>query len=807
MNNLRNLEQKRTNYFSKLTFISAFILYFFGLPKAIYSQNTSGMTDANVVGHVVCEDQHIPFASVGIKGTTIGTATDATGHYQLIDLPLGNHTLFVSMTGYKPKEHQITLEIGKTIEVKFDIEKDVLNINEVIVSASRSDQKRFEVPVIVNTLSTKLINATQSLTLGEGLNFSTGLRLENNCQNCGFSQVRMNGMEGPYSQILINSRPIFSGLAGVYGMELIPTNMIEKIEVVRGGGSALYGGNAIAGTVNIILKEPKTNRFEVGTNYGMTGYNTNGEATPDYSVNFNASVVSDEAKSGASVYGFSRKRNVYDANSDGFSELASLENLTFGARAFHKFGYRDKLSIDYFGIKEQREGGNMHDYSLHERDIAESLTHDMNVAGINYDRFFREYDMLTLYASGQLLNRDSYYGAEQSLSDYGYSQGTTYNVGAQYKLHLENGSLIIGVENTSDLLKDMKLGYLDLDSVVIDWSDSSVTYPRYDNIVVADQSSVTTGAFAQYDISINQFKASIGARIDNYTIEDFAHEAKDVKTNTVASPRLSAMYNILPVLQLRGTYSQGYRAPQIFDEDLHIEISALRQVTHQNHPDLKQESSHSYLLSLDFNKLIGTTFTGILVEGFYTQLDGAFANELGEPDESGNLIYTRVNSTGALVQGLNVELRLKPTANIEFSSGFTSQSSKYEEVQYWGSKKFLRTPNQYGFFNLDYGLKKGLSLSANANYTGSMSVLYQGIEDKPVDNNGLLDSESFFDLGLKFTYTIKRGGVACQFFGGVKNIFNSFQSDFDSGIARDSAFVYGPLTQEPFILELNLATC
>jgi outer membrane receptor for ferrienterochelin and colicins len=90
------------------------------------------------------------------------------------------------------------------------------------------------------------------VTLSEGLSFSPGLRIENDCQNCGFSQVRMNGMEGPYSQILINSHPIFSGLAGVYGLELIPTNMIERIEVVRGGGSALYGSNAIAGTINII---------------------------------------------------------------------------------------------------------------------------------------------------------------------------------------------------------------------------------------------------------------------------------------------------------------------------------------------------------------------------------------------------------------------------------------------------------------------------------------------------------------------------------------------------------------------------
>ena len=782
------------NYFKRKA--TVFLLFFclFGYQKAIYSQKLLDNTDANIVGHVVSMGQHIPFASIGLKGTTIGTSTDATGHYHLIDMPLGNQTVFVSVIGFKPQERQVLLEKGTTIEVKFDLVEDVLNIEEVIVSANRSEQKRMESPVIVNTLSPKLINATQALTLGEGLSFSPGLRLENNCQNCGFSQLRMNGMEGPYSQILINSRPIFSGLAGVYGMELIPTNMIEKIEVVRGGGSALYGGNAIAGTVNIIMKEPKFSGFEAGSNYALSGYNTEGKASHDYSVNFNASVVSDDARSGASVYGFSRKREIYDANNDGFSELAPLANLTFGGQIFHKFDYRDKLTIDYFGIKEQREGGNMQDYTLHERDIAESLTHDMNVGGLKYERYLREYDMLTLYASGQLLNRDSYYGAEQSLADYGNSKGITYNLGAQYKFHLDNGSLIVGVENTTDLLKDMKLGYLDLDSVIIDWSDSSITHPRYDNTLVADQSSVSSGAFAQYDITINQFKASIGARIDNYMIEDFAHKTEAVKSNTVVSPRLSAMYNILDGLQLRSTYSQGYRAPQIFHEDLHIETSGLRQVTHENDPNLKQESSQSYLLSFDYNRLIGTTYTAVLLEGFYTVLDDAFANELGDPDESGNVIYTRVNSSGAKVQGINVELRLKPNSMFEFSSGFTSQISEYKEVQDWGTKKFLRTPNQYGFFMLNYQLMKDLSLSANANYTGTMSILYEGVEDKPVDLNGLIESESFFDLGLKLNYTLKLGNADCQVLGGIKNIFNSYQSDFDSGIERDPAYVYGPLS-------------
>ncbi len=754
-------------------------------------------TDANVFGHVLSTDSegHLSFANIQVKGTTIGTTTDETGHYQLINLPEGKHVLLVTYIGYKPKEIEITIKKGETKEVNFTLERDALGIDEVVVSADRGEQKRAEAPVIVNTISPKLFNTTQSVTLGEGLNFSPGLRLENNCQNCGFSQVRMNGMEGPYSQILINSRPIFSGLAGVYGLELIPSNMIEKVEVVRGGGSVLYGSNAIAGTINIILKDPRTNSYEAGTNYALTGIGvkgTGGEA-PDYSLNFNTTLVSDDHKTGMSLYGFTRKRELFDANGDSFSELAPLENLTLGMRIFHRFGLRDKLAFDFFGINEQRDGGNKQDYPLHERDIAEALTHKMKVVGLTYERFFREYDLLSVYASGQFLNRDSYYGAHQSLKDYGNSKDNTYNIGLQYKALFGNTTLVGGVENTGGFLLDKKLGYPDLENAEIDFSDSTINYTHTKNTVVADQSSITTGVFAQYELKLHKLKVVAGARFDHYEIKDLANEGAEPKAGNVISPRISFMFDIVNSLQARLSYSQGYRAPQIFDEDLHIETSGSRQVIHQNDPNLKQETSHSITASFDFNELIGTVYTGFLVEGFYTKLIDAFANEFGEPDENGTVIYTRVNSDGgAVVQGVNMELKLKPLKYFSLTSGFTLQTSKFEIPQEdFNEKRFFRTPNQYGFFAIDWDFNKNFRLSTTGYYTGSMLVPYFGTENP---NGELRESNSFFDLGIKLSYKVKLNGATAEFLGGLKNIFNSYQNDFDKGIDRDPAYIYGPLS-------------
>lgn len=129
---------------------------------------------------------------------------------------------------------------------------DVFMLDQFVVTSSKSEVKRRESPSLVNVMTGKLLTSVGACSLADGLDFQPGVRVENDCQNCGFTQVRINGLDGHYSQILMNSRPVFSALTGVYGLEQIPANMIDRIEVMRGGGSALFGSSAIGGTINII---------------------------------------------------------------------------------------------------------------------------------------------------------------------------------------------------------------------------------------------------------------------------------------------------------------------------------------------------------------------------------------------------------------------------------------------------------------------------------------------------------------------------------------------------------------------------
>ncbi len=762
-------------------------------------------TDANIIGHVVCNGEHIPFASVYIKGTTIGITTDESGHYQLIDLPEGEFTVVAQSLGYKNEEVIINIVSGETKEIKFSLEEDVLGLEEVVVTGDRNKTNRSESSTIVNTISPKLFSTIQGITLSEGLNYCPGVRLENNCQNCGFSQVRMNGMEGPYSQILINSRPIFSGLAGVYGLELIPSNMIERVEIIRGGGSALYGSNAIAGTINLILKDPINNSYELGVTGGLAGIGMDNSGGPagDYSINLNTSLVSADNKTGMSLYGFYRNRNPFDANGDDFSEISSINNITVGTRAYHRFGTKSKLIADFFTINEKRRGGDRFAYPVHEANIAEAVEHNIITGALTYEHYLRKTDLFSIFVSGQGVDRDSYYGANRSLSDYGHTDDFTYTIGAQYLANFENSKLTLGVENDGSWLIDKKLGYLDIENAVI-VDDTIVNIPHADNVTIANQSTLTSGIFAQYEVDIKRLKVSIGARYDSYNISDNVNEGTD-KSGNVLSPRVTFKYDVAKPIQARLSYSQGYRAPQIFDEDLHIETSGSRRVIHENSPDLKQETSHSFMASLDYNKKIKNINFSFLLEGFYTKLIDPFANEYSTPSEDGTVIYTRINAEGgAIVKGINMELNLVPKKGISFVAGFTIQKSGYENAQEFNEKDFFRTPADYGYFTFDWIVNKSWGVSTTADYTGKMLIPYFGNNQPNPDVGELRESGRFFDLGLKFRYNIKLNGATLQLYTGVKNILNSYQDDFDYGIDRDPAYIYGPLNPRTIYFGVKL---
>jgi outer membrane receptor for ferrienterochelin and colicins len=751
----------------------------------------SFFTDINaqtytIKGTVTSEGEELPYVHVMLKGTNLGVVTDESGFYQMSGVPGGSHVVEAQAVGYK--KESVPVQIDEQEEfVKFELMPDVMQLEQIVVTASRNEVNKNDAPVVVNTLTPENLNAGHSVSVVDGLNFLPGLRTENNCQNCGFTQLRMNGMEGAYSQILINGRPLFSSLAGVYGLEILPAGMIDRIEVIRGGGSALYGSNAVAGTVNILTRDPINNTYAVKINHMFTGVGIKGvDPAQDYMVNFNNSLVGNNAKNGMSLYGFYRKRSPFDANGDGFSELARIKNLTLGGRFYQRIGLKSKLTADLYVANENRRGGNKFNAPLHETDIAEAVDHTISSASLTFDRFFREVDKFSAFVSAQHVDRDSYYGANQALDAYGHTRDLTYITGVQYNAQIDRLMLISGIENQGGFLNDAKLAHRY-------FNEENNAWVHVPSTSIANQMTNTSGSFIQADYNWGKLKTSVGLRYDHYMIHDLDNESAQISGDVVI-PRVNLLYALTESLELRLNYSEGYRTPQVYDEDLHVETSGARKIIHRNDENLKQEDSHSSMASVSWHPEFGKHHVEFLSEAFYTRLNDPFTNEFGEPDENGKVIYTRTNADGyAHVYGVNLELNWHYDDMVNLSSGFTFQNSEYSTEQEFGEKRFFRTPDNYGYFTAQIMPVENWKFTLTENYTGKMLIPYFGHEIVDPVAGELRTTPKFWDTGIKACYKMSFDKLDFHVFAGVKNIFNAYQDDFDTGINRDPAYIYGPM--------------
>lgn len=752
-----------------------------GIPRAAYAEEPASSSDANIIGHVTDRhtDEHLPFIHISLKGTTIGTMTDETGHYFLKNLPEGDFTVEVHAVGYKTVRRNVALKKGVTVELNFEIEEDLIALDGVVVSANRNETTRRMAPTLVNVMDMKTFEATNSSCLAQGLNFQPGVRVENNCQNCGFQQVRINGLDGPYTQILIDSRPIFSALSGVYGLEQIPANMIERVEVMRGGGSALFGSSAIAGTINIITKEPVRNSGQVA----HTLTNVGGSATWDNNTTLNASLVTDNHKAGLYLFAQNKERSAYDADADGFSELPKLNNQTLGFRSFVKPGTYTKLTFEYHHLQEFRRGGDEVSRPPHEVEIAEQTKHTINTGGLKLDYFApNEKHRLSVYASMQHIHRDSYYGGGHDLNAYGRTKDLTWVAGAQYNYLFDRclflpAELTGGVEYNQDDLNDNMWGY------------GRQTHQR---IHIAS-------AFLQNEWKNQQWGFLIGARVDKHNLMD----------HVIISPRANLRFNPTENLNFRASYSFGFRAPQAFDEDLHIAnvggtVSMIRLAE-----DLSEEKSQSLSLSADMYRHWGAWQGNLLVEGFYTSLSDVFAlRQLGIVD--GILMNERYNESGARVYGLTVEGKLAYRNRVQLQLGMTVQNAEYKEARNWSDdetlgeeKRMFRTPYAYGYFTLGVQATEHLNLNLTGTYTGSMLVEHRA---GYIDRDRTEKTPDFMEVNFKASHDFHLyKNVTLEVSAGVQNIFNAYQRHFDQGPDRDSGYMYGPATPRCYFAGLKVS--
>ena len=215
-------------------------------------------TDAMLFGDVKSKTtgKHLPYVQIQVKGTKLITNCDKSGHFQLANLPEGEQTIVASFVGYKPQELKVMMKRNEGTEVYFFLEEDEQELGQVVVTGTRTQHFLKDVPIRTEVLTSQALINKNAQNLYEALEGVPGIRVEQQCQFCNFSMVRMQGLGAEHTQVLIDGEPIYSGLAGVYGLSQMGTNDIDRLEIVKGAGSALYGSSAVAGAINIITKEP-----------------------------------------------------------------------------------------------------------------------------------------------------------------------------------------------------------------------------------------------------------------------------------------------------------------------------------------------------------------------------------------------------------------------------------------------------------------------------------------------------------------------------------------------------------------------
>ncbi len=773
------------------------VLIIFLLPFYLASQTYRG--------HVHNEEgEALIGASVEDPTSTTGVITDSQGAFSIRLSPQSTE-LIIRHIGYR----SLRLELGDSSE-HYDVilKKDPLGLEEVVVSGSRQGVAQSQNPIIVQTLQPELFQQINAISLAEGLNFSPGLRVENNCQNCGFTQLRMNGLDGAYSQILLNSRPVFNGLMSVYGLELIPAHMIERVEVVRGGGSSLYGGNAIGGTVNIITKEPNQTHVELQSMVQGIGLQS-----IEHNESLGLSWSSKDQKTGLQAFAFHRNRDAWDANNDGFTEITELQNLSLGLSAFWKPRKRSKLSLDLYRISEYRRGGSDLDLKPHQSTIAEQLDHEIYNANLSWESLSKDgRHLFAVYTSVLSTQRASYYGAggriigpQDSITDadllalnaYGNTQDLNFVGGIQYHLYArDDWQLSLGSEfQKNEVLDEM---------------------PGYERLI--NQASNNLGNYIQTQYQpLKNLKIQGGIRLDlNYLKGTYRLVERDFdqdKRFINFSPRLNIRYSLAQNWVIRSSYARGFRVPQVFNEDLHIETVGGAALFIQLDENLNSEESHSVNLSLEKLVVNNLSEHKLTLLGFHTQLLNPFVLIDREGLSNGTAVQTKSNGDRAYVAGFSLDYQAAWKHGLQIQASLTGQEAEYlspqvlwaseSENQSVTSREFLRSPNWYGYIQSSYKLSKAWQVDASLNYTGSMWL--SRLKNPETEAVEVLRSPDFWDLQAAVQYQWKASEQwKAEFKFGLKNIFNAYQKDLPRGADRDASYIYGPILPRTAFLSIRL---
>jgi outer membrane receptor for ferrienterochelin and colicins len=688
-----------------------FLFSFFYTITAGYAQHTG-----EVIGIVRDGSTPVPFASVALLGTFYGSSADSLGRFRIESVPHGAHTLVISAIGYKPFRQQVAVRSGKSEILAVQLVAESGQLDEVVVTGTMKEVSKLASPVPVDLIPQKFLLKNPVPSIFESLSYVNGVRPQVNCNVCNTGDIHINGLEGPYTMVMIDGMPIVSGLSTVYGLNGIPVSLIERVEIVKGPASSLYGSEAVGGLINIITKS--VDRAPV---LAADVFSSNWlDLSVDLSTKFK---VADRISSLIGVNYFNYK-NPVDKNGDGFTDLTLQNRISL----FNKWSFsrRDnrQANIAFRYLYEDRWGGQMN-WSAANRGgdevYGESIyTKRLEVLG-SYQLPIKE--KVTLQYSLNSHNQNSYYGVTSYMA-------TQRIVFAQvvWDKTIRNHSVLAGLP--------FRYTY---------YNDNTPATSGADGRDKADHIYLP-GIFVQDEIALGRHSLLFGGRYDYNS-----------RHGNILTPRVAYKLTLNKTDAVRLNLGSGYRVVNLFTED-HAALTGARDVVIRE--ELKPEQSWNANLNFVKKIVIANSFIGVDASVFYTR----FSNRI-VPDYDTNpqqIIYDNLEGH-AVSKGISLNLDVNLYMPLKVNLGATVMDNRVFENG--SSFRPVLTERVMGTWAATYSLDRiGVSVDYTGNLIGPMRLPVMG------ENDPRSAYSPYWSLqNMQFTKRLRKGW---EVYAGVKNLLN-----------------------------------